>query len=387
MLTWQDSVERLIDYLGAGQSDVVLRDCKQATIEALRELVQAHTWTYLYKHGRIVFDQCYTQGLINYTNVGDYGPHEISLTGGVWPSWAVQGTLRIFDINFDVSSVLNPTTLFLAPPQLPTSDFVAQAYGLFHDTYSLPDDFIMHDISVQPTNFGDLKYVHPREWLWNVSANGVSGDPVIFTIMSDPDRPQGLAVKFAPFPTTNQVVEYLYKRKSNRLQVFKESSGTISVNHTYPDHITGIGTNFTPLMVNNAVLRIGGDPNPKNLPTSLIGTNPAVFESKITSVADATHLTVWDPVPTPYANMPFTISSYIDIETGAMEQAYLRCCEMIIGMSRTLKDKPSARLQYNAALDVARCADSRNNMARVAGPPQSVRRRLKDYPIDLTREL
>ena len=51
-----------------------------------------------------------------------------------------------------------------------------------------------------------------------------------------------------------------------------------------------------------------------------------------------------------------------------------------------MKDKKAANDQYKEALEIAKCADSRNMFPRTAGPPVSVRRRLKDYPIDLTRE-
>ena len=38
LLTFQDAVERLVDYVGGSGSDRLLRDCKPAAIEALRDL-------------------------------------------------------------------------------------------------------------------------------------------------------------------------------------------------------------------------------------------------------------------------------------------------------------------------------------------------------------
>src|SRR4051812_13716732 len=102
-LTYQDAVERLIDYLGAQPSDTVLRDAKQAAIEALRELTQAHAWTYLYTHGRIVTQPEYTSGLITYEASGDDGPYEVALAGGTWPALAAFGVLRTGNINYDVA--------------------------------------------------------------------------------------------------------------------------------------------------------------------------------------------------------------------------------------------------------------------------------------------
>ena len=47
--------------------------------------------------------------------------------------------------------------------------------------------------------------------------------------------------------------------------------------------------------------------------------------------------------------LAYTISDRVDIEEGAMLNAYFRCVEKHLGMDRTLKDKPSAAKQYAEA--------------------------------------
>lgn len=381
LFTWQDSTERLLDYLGA---DVVvpttLRDCKMASVEALRDLTQSHDWQYLYKHGRIVTTETYGAGTIQYQAAAGAYPYQVVLTGGVWPSWAALGTLRACNVNSDVAQRVSGTVLTLNPPNVPLVDLpLGTIYGLYQDTYSLPPDFQAQDVSLTPNNFSGLQYVHPREWLQQNISWGTIGNPIMFTIMADPDFGGRLCMRLAPLPTCPVPIDFIYHRRPNPLTVFKVCAGTVTTAAGF-NTVSGNGTAFTNNMVGTTVLRISATSKP---PTSEIGDNPADFESKITGVTSAGQLVTWDTVPTSYTNSPYTISSFVDIEVGAMTQAYLRCCEMHISMSRTLKDKPSARLQYAAALEVSMCADSRSTGPRVAGCPVTMRRRLRDYPINL----
>jgi hypothetical protein len=387
ILTFQDAVESLIDYLGAQVSDSVLRDAKKACIDALRDLVQAHPWTYLYEHGRINIVQAYSQGQVTYAVEGVQVPNQVTLTGGVWPAWAALGTLRVNDLNYDVLYRISDTVIQLSPDQASPSDWTdPQVYGLFQDTYDFPEDFLSIDVAFIPNNFGGLQYTHPREWLMNIASCGVLGDPVLFTVMASNDRPGRTCAKLAPFPTNPDVIEYIYKRHANPLTIYKVATGTVStMGPPIPNNqVVGNGTNFTQAMAGNTILRISADP--KKLPTSTNGDNPADFESKVTTVLSPTSLFTWDTIPSAYTNMPYTISSYVDIEVGPMEQAYHRCTEKHVSIKRIMKDKPSANLQYKEALEIAKCADSPSMFPRTAGPPVSVRRRLKDYPIDLSRE-
>lgn len=384
LLTYQDSVERLIDYLGGQPSDAVLRDAKMACIEALRELMQSYTWTYLYAHGRINTNASFTDGLVTYTAAGT-PPFQVTLTGSTWPTWANQGIIQICNVNYDVASVVSGTILTLTPPQVPLADITTpSAYGLYQATYPLPSDFASQDLTFLPQQsaWGKLTYVHPREWLQEGTLWSRLGTPCLYTIMADTQLAGQMALRLAPFPTEAQPIEFLYKRRSNPLLVFKESAGSVAT-ISASLAVAGTGSAFTQQMVGSCVLRLSGNNLP---PTAAFGSNPAVFESKITSVTDPLTLTVYNPIPLTLTNAPYTISSYIDIETGAMTTAFLRCCEMQISMSRVMKDKPSARLQYKEALDVARCADSRVMGPRVAGVGGSYGRRLKDYPIILDRE-
>lgn len=385
LLTFQDSVERLVDYLGGEPSDAVLRDAKKAVISALRDITQCFTWTYLYEHGRITTSKSYDCGLVTYLPVGGQVPNQLTLVGGCWPDWSMFGTVRLFNTNFDVAQRLSGTVLQLSSPLAPSYMITnPTAYGIFRDTYTMPENFQSQDQTIVKTNWTGLDYVHPREWLMETATIGIIGDPIVYTFMADDDFGGRLCMKLAPFPTEPREIDYIYKRRANALNLFRSNCGTVATG-VNSKTIQGTGTAFTTQMADVCVVRVSGNNKP---PTSEWGDNPAVFESKIVAVNPATQmLTLLEAAPAAYAAAPYTISNWLDITTGTMSQAFERCCEMHISMTRVLKDKPSARLQYEAALEVAKCADCRVSLPRTAGVPAAYRRRLKDYPISLQREV
>jgi hypothetical protein len=385
ILTFQDAVERLVDYLGCQPSDNVLRDAKQACIEALRDITQSFVWTYLYTHGRIQTVPSYDTGTITYLESTGSNPFEVTLTGGTWPDWASFGTLKVGINNYDVDRRISGTVLTLKSPLQISGDITeATPYGLFRDSYSLPSDFAAEDCVVTPENWFGLYYVHPREWLYQTARWSTTGTPRHFTIMQDQDYGGRLAFRLAPLPQEALTIDFIYKRRPAALVVFKVNGGTVT---TAADSnvVQGAGTAFTANMAGDTVIRISGNTKP---PTAEFGDNAAVFESKVVSVDTTLQaLTLLDAVPSTLTAAPYTVSSWVDITTGTMSQAYLRCCEHHIAMSRTLKDKPSAHRQYKEALEIAKSADSRSNAPRHERVGHWYRPRLRDLgPLNLNRE-
>jgi hypothetical protein len=382
-LTYQDVVEDLIYYMGGEASDSVLRDAKKAATEALREITAAHTWTYLYKQGRIETTQSYSDGTISYQASGGPNPFQVSLTGGTWPDWACHGVIRVGNINYEVERRISGTVVTLMRPQVPPCDFAGEAYGLFQVSYPLPDDFLAQDETfLSPENFGGLSFVHPREWLRESSQWGVLGNPVIFSIMADKHLHGRLSMYLAPFPTEQQAIEFLYKRHLCNLDVFRVSAGTVSTAAGY-GNITALGANFLSTFCRKTVLRVSSDK--KLLPTSELGSNPAAFESKIIAVPTSQQLVLQDPAPISLTNMPYTISSIVDVE-HKMVQAYLRRAEYQLCVARRAKNKKEAYEDYRVALASAKSADYANMKPRTASPSMPYRRRLRDYPINLSQE-
>ena len=380
-LTYQDTVENLIYYMGGEASDSVLRDAKKAATEALREITAAHTWTYLYKQGRVETTASYDDGTVSFQSSGT-PPFSVTLVGGTWPAWTAWGTLRVGSINYEVERRISGTVLTLRPPQVPPADFSGCAYGLFQVAYPLPEDFLAQDVTFIPENFSGLHFVHPREWLLESASWGVLGDPVIFSIMADKHFHGRLSMYLAPFPTCPQPIEFLYKRHLCTLDVFRVASGTVSTAAGYCN-VTGLGTTFLPTFVHKTALRVSG--SKKELPTSELGSNPAIWESKIIAVPTSQQLVLQDQAPASLTNMPYTISSIVDVE-HKMIQAYLRRAEYQLCVGRRAKNKKEAYEDYRIALASAKSADYANMKPRTAGPSVPYRRRLRDYPISLSNE-
>src|SRR5262249_21657786 len=119
--------------------------------------------------------------------------------------------------------------------------------------------------------------------------------------------------------------------------------------------------------------------------STIMNENPAVFETTIQDYVSSTTVNLMDALDKTYSGAGFTISDPIEIEIGSMQNAFLRCVEKHIGMARTLKDKPSAAKQYEQALSEAKAADSRSFQSRSVNQHGPLRRRLRDYPIDLSQ--
>jgi hypothetical protein len=115
-----------------------------------------------------------------------------------------------------------------------------------------------------------------------------------------------------------------------------------------------------------------------------MGTNPATYESVVSDYVSPTSLVMQDALDQTYTNALYTMSDPVEIESGAMMNAMYRCVEKHIAQARTLKDKPSAQAQYLVELRAARAADSRSFMGRSVGDGESMQRRLRDYPINLS---
>ncbi len=404
--TFSDAIDHGIDYLGGNPSDQARRDCVRAAVEAYRDIANAFNWSYLYTQGRVItnpaFDGSENNCTIQFQQTGGTYPLQVTLTGGTWPSWAGQGYIRagttgLFPsyipvtgdvdtttsfVAFKVAEMKSATVLTLDPVINPGIDLPAGTpFILYCDTYLLPEDYISQDQALYERNFGGMSYTHPREWLYENRYVFAQGVPMAYTITGDQKWPGRMVIRVYPWPYEFRTIDYIYKRRPRPLYVPLITGGTVAI-AANTNALMGTGTNFNVSQVGSVVRLSGTGTKP---PSSLImGSNPAVFETVITDWISATQVNLQDASVQAYSGVQYTISDSIDIEAGAMMNAYLRCVEKHIGMSRTLKDKPSAAKQYLEALAEAKSADSRSFTGRSVNQAGPMRRRLRDYPIDLS---
>jgi hypothetical protein len=363
MLTYADAVDRLIRYLGGSPSDSVLSDCKEAAQAALGTLATAHTWSYLHTYGRVDTHAPFTAGTVTYDHEDGARPRLLTLAGGIWPDWAADGVIRIDGLPHRIEARLSATTVTLEESSCPAGDIAAPApFRLSRDTFPLPADYTAQDATAIPGNFGGLAYAHPREWFDRVDRLDQLGTPAIYSVMGDRRYPGRLVIRVAPVPDAPLAIDFLYRRSPRPLRVFEDvglasssagDAGVIGAATTWSDRHEG------------SVFRLGAT---ERAPTSATGSNPPLVEALVAAVIDAEHLDLAEPARATLESRRFTISDPIDIEPGSMQNAYLRCAEMHLGMSRVLKDKPSARAQYLESLERARSADSRSFTGRSPQP-------------------
>jgi hypothetical protein len=379
LFTFTDAFDSLIFYLGGAPSDANRRDCYQAIDEALRDVVNAHTWSYLYKTGRINTRAPFTDGTISIQlQSGPYANY-VTLDGAVFPTWAADGSIHVGNVVYQAEELIDPTHLTLRSPLVTNVDVPAgTSYRLYQDAYLLPEDFIAGDQALYERVFGGLVYQHPREWLFGQRYYYQTGTPQYYSIMGDSKYPGRLLIKLSPIPVEAATLDFVYKRRPRPILWQEVSSGTVQIN-AGSRTVAGQGTDWSPLMV-GSILRVS---NNTKRPTWMPGGNPAIFEGVIDSIQDVALLNLASttvPAITKSA-ATYVISDPIDIETGSMLNAYLRACEYAIAKHRTLKDKPSVRPQYISELRRAKEADSRTFAGRYEGDMGWHRQRMKDMPL------
>jgi hypothetical protein len=383
--TCWDVIEHLMDYLGMDITKQVPRVARRAIQAAIREVSNARHWTYYLQHGRLQTNGFYSTGTIQYQNSAGTFPRQITLTGGTWPSWANRGTIRLSLTTADVDQVYSSTVLGLdaVVDFGPNGDALYPAgtpYTLYQDTYDLPDDFIASDQEFADIAWGGMEYVHPNKWLQVTRYYAsYSNTPRFYTFRTNTKVPGRLAVSIFPFPDSNRTIDYVYHRRARNVLIDRYQTGSATVNAASgaTTTITGTGTNWTSAHV-GSIIRLSADN--KNYPTDFGGDSPYAQEATILSVQSPTQLTVDNPIGLSYTNVLYRISDPIDVERGAMYEAFIRCAEMHASIQRSLKDREQARQTYEKALVVAKEADSRNFAVRVAGTAGPYRQRLANMP-------
>lgn len=376
LFTFADALDSLLAYLGGAPSEQVRRDCYQSIDEAIRELTNAHSWSYLFTHGRLNMHPPFTTGTINYLASDGAFPYQVALVGAAWPSWAADAYLRIGTVTYRVDQRVDASTLSLMPPLVPAEDLPAGTiYALYQDSYLLPADFAAQDQGLYEYAFGGMDYVHPRDWLRAGRYSYQVGMPRAYCIDGDPKYPGRLVARFSPIPSDARTVDFLYKRRPRPIVWQSYSTGTVALS-PLSAVVTGAGTNWDQTMA-GSILRTS--PN-SALPTWMPGGNVATFEGVIRSVTSPTSLVLQAAPTVTYAAAVYRISDPVDIEVGSMENAFLRCCEHKLSQHRIMKDKPSAKTQYIDELIRAKEADSRSFTGRAEGDDGGYRISMKDMP-------
>jgi hypothetical protein len=364
LFTYSDAVDHLVDFVGSDSGDQARRDARRSAVEALRELVNVHDWTYYYAIGRLTSVANYSTGTIAYDHTGGSSERLLTLSSGTWPSWSARGHAIISSVPYKVESRLSDTTLTLSVNSNPGSDVSsATSYDLYQDTYTLPLDWgKMKSELIDINNKTVLTYTHPRDWLSNTRTFISPSRPNSYTITNDPDFMGAMAVVMSPPSNVARVYDHVYLRKARRLEIERYVAGTVAVT-SGANTVTGTDTTFTSDMV-GAVIRVGAD---STAVTGPYGSNKWEQERVVTGRTNTTTLTVdanWD---TTRSGVAYVISDPVDVELGAMLNAYLRTLEKRMSTRRHAGDLKQITNDWHFEVLNAASADDRFSARRQMG--------------------
>jgi hypothetical protein len=380
--TYQDAINHLLDYLGADVGTEALRTVRRAIQNTLRTFPRIHRWTYYYNHGRINTNGVYQQGTVTYDYTGGAYERMLTLTGGTFPSWASDGTIRLGDANYKIANLVTSTLAVLDSAQSPRQDLPAgTTYRLFCDEYLLPIDFVSADEGLNKSNFTNLTYVHPREWLSSVeNGNNYSADPYMYTITGHSSLQGRLSFRVYPYPATDRSFDYLYQRGARPIAIELYTAGTVAADTSNgpTTTITATGANFTSSLT-GSIIRIS--PDSSDFPTGLDGDNIAEYERQIVGVISSTQLVVDEPLYTTFSARKYAISDPIDVEQGVMLDPFLRGCEYQVSLLRSKSNAQDLYQLYLASVRNAQAADSKIIQRRNASPDTYIRPRLASFPL------
>jgi len=382
--TTVDMTSHLRDFIGTNVNSEAQRAIIRAIQAGSRELTNARPWSYLYKRHRIQTNATYSTGTIAIDVTGGSVEREVVLTGGTWPSWAGNGTLKVSNVTYEVFRRVSDSVLQLDSNVTTASDVAAAtSYTLYQDTYTLPEDFVASDRSYAESSWGGMEYVQPNLWLQVARYSPSSSDtPRYYTFTGSPRDAARMCIRLFPYPDSAKTIDAIYHRRPRRITLESYSTGTVSVT-SGATTVTGSGTVWTTSM-EGSVLRLSTDA--VSTPTDIAGANPYVVERTIKLVSSATQLTVDESIGTTYTAVKYQISDPIDIEDGTMLEAYYRCCEKHLAVTRRFGDADACAQRYAESLIRAQEADSRSFAGRAAGGGYLGRQRLANMPITFAGE-
>ncbi len=377
LVTYSDLIAHILDYLGSNATQEAARDARRAALDAYRELSHAHRWMYYQSRGRVQTVAHYNTGTIAYDHTGGLYERMLTLTDGVWPTWAARGTVLVDQVVYLVAERKSDTVVTLNIDSNPGLDVVAGTeYTIYQDTYPLPHDFLEMEQIYEARRTFWLEFGEPGEWMGLQTARLGPASPRMYTIMGHPDFYGCLGLFLWPPPDNIYYLDFVYHRRPRPLKLDQVDAGLVTTTSGSAT-VTGDGTAWTSSMA-GSVLRFSA--TKQDLPTGPSGGNPAASERIITSVASATSLSVDSVLGDSFSGVKYLISDPVDIEEGAMFTALLRCCEQQTTIVRIMKNLAMAQGNYRDALILAREADARSYARRSPGPRRAGYRRLANMP-------
>lgn len=364
LFTYKDAVQHVLDVCaGNDPSERNARTARRAIAECYREFPTIREWRYFNPRLNINTVANQNTGTIAYS----HSTRQVTLTGATWPNDVLDYILILNQETRCVPTVRDSSTVItLSETQNPGADIAAgSAYELYKDTYALPDNFVGATGVLQDV-LEPQRMMHEQTLAELVACNRLqaSGVPLSYTFTQHPRYKGGMAIVFGPPPNSARTYEVPIITRPRSLRTELYSTGTVSTT-SGSTAVTGSGTTFVSAHA-GCVLRVSE--NATNLPTSAIGgsdntLNPAALQRVIASVGSATALVLEQAADVTLASMKYTISDPVDLEHGAMLNAFLRFIEYRFVLLAGKKESISIhKSMYERGLEDAAIADQRGGI-------------------------
>lgn len=383
MLTYRDMIDRMLTFLDGGTASRSQQGVRRAIATAYREVGQSRYWSSKFRQQKLHCHGPYSTGSIQYEHTGhSSGARIATLSTGSWPSWIVDGDLRVGTSRYTVSRRLSSARVQLSSNVNPGENLsTGTAYEAVQTRVELPADYQAANELLVEERVGYGQYISPTNWLQHTSFNLSVGQPVAHTILPDPNRPNRMALFLYPASERKREIDtILYYRP--RPLVYTgygptEFTGRVSMN-AGETTVTGDRTAFKQGMV-GSVLRISTG---SELPSDAYGHNPAEIEATILEVIDDTTLVIDTASLETFTNRAFVISDPIDLDESVVT-LFERCCEKQVAVSLNMDQRNQRQTQENylRAYREACAADNRALQLRPFGD-SGFRYRLADMPLD-----
>lgn len=357
--TYADVVEHLLDLHEVDRTATLnQRNARRAILNAYRDLPQKHPWSYYFRQRLLQTAASYSTGTIDYDHTGGVNERQVTLTTGTWPTWAAFGRLIIDGVHYEVDTRVSSTIITLKEDSNPGADVAAlTTYQIYRGAYPLPVNFKRMGRIWDIDGGRTLPYVDQQDHHDGaVHFFDTPQTPWQYTLRNNGDYYGSMQLLFGPPPDALLSYDLLYEVTPRPLALDYYATGTIAISGTTVTLTTGTW----PSTCVGSILRVSsGASAPTNLIGSLSADNPFVSQHVIKSRTSDTVVVLEESGGTVSSGTGYSVSDPIDIEPGAMLNAFLRMCEAEFCRADNRKDAEARRELAHLAIIEAKEADSR----------------------------
>lgn len=363
LLALNEAVDYTLDQVVGGDLSPRSRRLALMAVQAAYDEIPARRMWRYYAWSDTIQTNALTTGSCSFVYTGGTYERMLTASTSMFDSTAPAKAVAIAGVRYGIESYKSSTVVTLEEGDSPTSDLSSgTSFSLIQDVYELPSfirqiDYLYDTLApgrMLPMNSYD-SIMRERRLV------RTSAVPLMYWVGRSKRYASSMAVHFAPSCTSSRKYQYTGQRWPIPLTTLDDKIGTVATTANSTT-VTGTGTSFSSKHV-GCVIRIASDANAQ-VPTSLAGEidknslNPYAFQGVIKSVTSATSLELEQPCDQTLSTSGYRISSRIDIEPGAMRQAFLRCCEAKFA-TQDRKGAQEREARYEKALELAMAADQR----------------------------